>query len=238
MQREDNNLRRYRLVESVGSQESSQITANTGDSGPWAGYRQRREADRVEGEDKAAAIERQFDEESLNRGYGLREIAPIRREVIRATKFRIGYVCGMLLAIILGLINASQAVNLMSIVSEQPILWIIVVILTVFSLVACKAIASIWLIPLVGYNSYSNKGEEQINRWMKILGPLFFLTAIPSIVLRMDLGLPEVSGLIYSILWEFVTVLIAALAAHAATYYSWSTDLAKQHKDAQKLQGR
>lgn len=202
---------------------------------PRAGFRLRRETDRIEGERQSAAIARQFIEESQNRGFGLREIEPIRSEEIKSKKYRIGAILGMAFASVLGIANASQAIDLSGLEMDLLIRLSIICAGVLLTLFAFKAIAAMWLIPIVGDDSYRHHGEKEINRWVKILGALFFFIAIPSIFLRMDTGLPEVVGLIFWILWEFITVLIAALAAHAAIYYSWSSDLARKYHEARKL---
>ena len=195
-------------------------------------FQRRSSAAHQEAERRVEAANRQFQEEALNRGFGLRRPAPIRSEEIKAKTYQLGYRFALILAAILGFSNASQAVDLTGAGLVWPIKLVIIAAAVLFTLLAFKAIAKTYLTAAVNLDSFQNRGQPEINRWFKRLGLLFALIAIPSVFLRMDTGFPEAVGVVFWIAWEFITVMIAALAALALGYYAWSGELAQQYEEA------
>lgn len=195
-------------------------------------YWQRTAAARLEAERRVEAATTQFQEESLNRGFGMRRPAPIRSEELKVKTYLLGYRFALVLAVILGFSNASQAVDLAGL--EMPLAFKLLLVggAVLFTLLAFKAIAKTYLTAAVKLDPFQNRGEQELNRWFKRLGLLFAVIAIPSLFLRMDTGFPEALGVVFWVAWEFSTVMIAALAALGQSYYAWSGELAEQYETA------
>lgn len=185
-----------------------------------------------EAERRRDSANTQFQEESIRRGFGLRTPAPIRSEELKANTFRLGFWFAMVLATILGVINANQTIDLYGIEFDWLAKFIIIIIAVAFTLFAFKWISKSYLTATMDLNSFRNQGAAEIRRWFKKLGLLFIIIAIPALFLRMDVGVPEIIGIALFVLWEFVTVMIASLCSIAYEYFSWSGDLAKDYEAA------
>jgi hypothetical protein len=195
-------------------------------------FNRRSAAVQRDAEKKAEATETEFLEESLNRGFGVRSVVPIRSEELKAKAYKLGFAFAMLLAFVLGAINANQVIDENNIQLPWALEFIVIAVVVAFSLLGFEFVSKAILTAVLDLSSFGNAGARTIRLWFIYLGLAFALVGVLSLWLRADTGLPELVGIIFFMIWEWITVAIAALCSLAHGYHAWSGDLARQYDDA------
>jgi hypothetical protein len=198
----------------------------------FARFNRRNDAVHRDAEKRAEATEMEFIEESLNRGFGVRPVVPIRSEQLKAKAYQLGFAFAMMLAFVLGAINANQVIDETNIQLPLAFEFILIALVVGVSLLGFEFVSKAILTAVLDLSSFRNTGARTIRRWFIYLGLAFAFAGLVSLWLRADTGLPELLGIIFFMIWEWITVAIAALCSLAYGYHGWSGDLARQYEEA------